>query len=424
MNGSPRLSRWSCAAVSAAAMAALAGKLLDVPILAGAVSSSIPMAPSTAVAFLFLAAALHPDLPWSRARRALLLPVFAVSIPALAVFATRYMTDGWAGIAANRPFDAWTNLWMMSPLTSGLFFVVGAASAARLRHGPGRASSAAAWASALAAASALVILIGYLYGVPLFYGGLVIPMAASTAESGRGLWPWSLFEGDSPRALMMRSFLPLGTAIIFAMGFVDSRIELSGTPLTSAAIMITAVVGTTWLVSRISARVGADIESAERRAGETESRYRTLFDNMINGLAHCRMVYDGDRPMDFIYLSVNKAFAALTGLKGVEGRKVSEVIPGIRESSPELFELYGRVARSGVPERVETHVKALDMWFDDLRRHHPAQAAGGRGLPDAEAGIARRAGRRHRPRLQQHAHRRRGEHRAFGGRLSVRRRAP
>jgi PAS domain S-box-containing protein len=75
------------------------------------------------------------------------------------------------------------------------------------------------------------------------------------------------------------------------------------------------------------------------------------------------MLFEGDRPQDFIYLDVNSAFETLTGLKNVVGKKVSEVIPGIRESDPELFEIYGRVALTGVPERFETHVESLGMWF-------------------------------------------------------------
>ena len=47
----------------------------------------------------------------------------------------------------------------------------------------------------------------------------------------------------------------------------------------------------------------------------------------------------------------------------MKGKKVSEVIPGIRESDPQLFEAYGRVALTGIPERFETYVKALEMWF-------------------------------------------------------------
>lgn len=101
----------------------------------------------------------------------------------------------------------------------------------------------------------------------------------------------------------------------------------------------------------------------KRALAESEEHYRFLFENMLNGFAFCRMIHDQGRPHDFIYLEVNSAFESLTGLKGVKGRKVSEVIPGIQASDPGLLEIYGRVASTGVPERFETFVEAMKMWF-------------------------------------------------------------
>ena len=96
---------------------------------------------------------------------------------------------------------------------------------------------------------------------------------------------------------------------------------------------------------------------------ESENLYRSLFENMLNGFAYCKMLFEDNQPQDFIYLKVNSAFEALTGLKQVIGKRVSEVIPGIRESDPELLEIYGRVASTGNPERFENYLEALKMWF-------------------------------------------------------------
>ena len=101
----------------------------------------------------------------------------------------------------------------------------------------------------------------------------------------------------------------------------------------------------------------------EARLRESEATYRSLFDNMLNGFAYCRMLFTDGKPDDFVYLSVNEAFGALTGLHNVVGKRVSEVIPGIRESDPTLIETYGRVAMTGKPERFEAHLSALEMWF-------------------------------------------------------------
>ncbi|HEX9006664.1 MAG TPA: PAS domain-containing protein, partial [Bacteroidota bacterium] len=103
---------------------------------------------------------------------------------------------------------------------------------------------------------------------------------------------------------------------------------------------------------------------ADRALRESERRYRSLFENMQEGYAHCRMLFDErGRPADFVYLDVNEAFTRLTGLRDVVGKRVSEVIPQARELSPELFETYGRVAASGIPEKFEINFAPLRKWL-------------------------------------------------------------
>lgn len=85
---------------------------------------------------------------------------------------------------------------------------------------------------------------------------------------------------------------------------------------------------------------------------------------MFDGFAYCQMVFDVEKhPVDFIYLEVSKNFESLTGLKEVAGKKVTEVIPGIRESNPELLEIYGRVSSTGKSERFEVYIKPIQKWF-------------------------------------------------------------
>lgn len=96
---------------------------------------------------------------------------------------------------------------------------------------------------------------------------------------------------------------------------------------------------------------------------ESEKRFRSLFEHMLDGVAYCRMLYDENgSPVDFIYLDVNSAYSELTGLHDVIGRKVSELLPDLRESDPELFGVYGRVAATGRPERLELFIKQLSLW--------------------------------------------------------------
>jgi len=106
-------------------------------------------------------------------------------------------------------------------------------------------------------------------------------------------------------------------------------------------------------------------KKVQNALAESEKKYRTLFENMLEGFAYCKMLFDNEGyPQDWIYIDVNHAFYKLTGLKNIEGKKVTEAIPGIIETQPELFETYGRVAVTGMPESIEIHFKPLQIWLN------------------------------------------------------------
>jgi two-component system cell cycle sensor histidine kinase/response regulator CckA len=108
--------------------------------------------------------------------------------------------------------------------------------------------------------------------------------------------------------------------------------------------------------------------TGRKRVEETlrasEEKYRGLFEHMVEGFAYCEMIFENGVPIDWKYISVNRAFESLTGLKDVIGRRVTEVIPGITETDPDILQTFGRVSLTGKPDRHEFHVKALQQWFD------------------------------------------------------------
>ena len=129
--------------------------------------------------------------------------------------------------------------------------------------------------------------------------------------------------------------------------------------------LISAIADTTGEITHFLA-VKEDITERRRVAielRESEARYRSLFEHMQEGVAYCQMLYENDQPQDFIYRTTNKAFEELTGLKNVAGKKVTEVIPNIRKSNPQLFEIYGRVASTGKPEKFEIFLESLKAWL-------------------------------------------------------------
>jgi PAS domain S-box-containing protein len=106
---------------------------------------------------------------------------------------------------------------------------------------------------------------------------------------------------------------------------------------------------------------------AESELLKSKEMYSSLFSNMIDAFAYCKMIFDeSGKPEDFEYLQINDAFEKITGLRreDIVGRRVSEAIPGIKNDNPELFEIYGRVASGGISERFELFFKPLELWLD------------------------------------------------------------
>jgi len=49
-----------------------------------------------------------------------------------------------------------------------------------------------------------------------------------------------------------------------------------------------------------------------------------MFESMAEGMAYCKILLDDEgRAVDFVYLEVNHAFNVMSGLKNVEGKRLS-----------------------------------------------------------------------------------------------------
>ncbi len=97
---------------------------------------------------------------------------------------------------------------------------------------------------------------------------------------------------------------------------------------------------------------------------ESEQQFRLLFENMEQGFALHKMIYDkANRPIDYQFVLLNKAFEKVTGLKVKDclGKTVKQVLPNIEDV---WIENYSEVASSGIPLRFENYAKELESYYE------------------------------------------------------------
>ena len=113
----------------------------------------------------------------------------------------------------------------------------------------------------------------------------------------------------------------------------------------------------------VSLRARAERELLQEELRKSDDRYQSLSENMQEGFSYCRVLFENDQPSDFLFLAVNNSFERLTGIKNAVGKTIIELIPNIREYIPGVFEIYGRVALTGQPERFEHYIATSRTWL-------------------------------------------------------------
>lgn len=98
---------------------------------------------------------------------------------------------------------------------------------------------------------------------------------------------------------------------------------------------------------------------------KTES-YSMILKNSPMAFAYHKIVLDtSGEPCDYIFLEVNLAFEEMTGLKGEDilGKRVTEIIPGIRKEPFDFVAVYGATALQGGTAEYEQYSEGLKRWY-------------------------------------------------------------
>ena len=99
--------------------------------------------------------------------------------------------------------------------------------------------------------------------------------------------------------------------------------------------------------------------------GISSQQFRILFDNLSQGVALYKMVFDKDgAPVNFILLESNKIYDDIHSFKRQRiGKKATQFNPKIKNNSIDWIGICGRVATTGVPEHFETYCKPQNKWY-------------------------------------------------------------
>ena len=97
---------------------------------------------------------------------------------------------------------------------------------------------------------------------------------------------------------------------------------------------------------------------------ESERTQHSLFENMLNSVAHCRVICDASgQAVDLEFLRVNRAFAEASGLTGAAGKRATDLIPDVMVQDPQLLEAFSRIASTGTADRFETELRSRRQWL-------------------------------------------------------------
>ena len=256
------------------------GWISAMPLLASVRAKYIPMAPSTALCFSLIGSGLlihllRPAWRWIPRVAAGLVLVMAIAKLVEIIGGFKFGIDAW--FVRNPGLFGAVPTGRMAPLTALTFVFTAAGLLALTGKHAGKSAGAA---GALVTVIGAVVLAGYAYGTPLLYGGTIIPVALSTAcgfflsgvsimtAAGVTGWPLRVFLGDSTRALLLRSFVPVVIAAALINGWVNTTLmenTRTNPALISALCAIAFAIFIAWLVSQVARVVGGRIDRAEEQ---------------------------------------------------------------------------------------------------------------------------------------------------------------
>jgi PAS domain S-box-containing protein len=105
-----------------------------------------------------------------------------------------------------------------------------------------------------------------------------------------------------------------------------------------------------------------ELQRTQAALRASEERYRFLFESIDEGFCVIQVLFDeAGTPSDYRFLETNPSFEHQTGLREVVGKTMRQLEPALEEH---WFQIYGRVAMTGEPNRFQNRAESLHRWYD------------------------------------------------------------
>ena len=327
---------------------AIAGWVLNFLIITRISYNYIPMAPSTALSFLILSVALFLHTHKPQSSYGIMFAgifVFLVLLMCSMIFIDFFVyiaVDPEQLLLQNPEKFGTIPIGRMSPITAANFLMA-CSSLLLLLISQGnkqRTKDVAASLGIAVCSVGLVMVLGYLYGTPVLYGGTIIPVALTTAiafvflgiglvaVAGQSSWPINQLTGLSVQARLMRTFLPVTILIVLVYGWLHDIIFLRTTnpALISSLFAILSFIAVAVIVIKISRGIGGEIDSAETKRRQAEEALRESEGKYYRMSQEFRALLDANPDILTLHDSDLRIIWANRGVVKEFGKDASELV--------------------------------------------------------------------------------------------------
>ncbi len=346
----------------------LAGWLSGIKTLSSFSSAFIPIAPSTSVTFIILSIHFLLFIRYEKTRNyesGLTSLVVIVGLFCLLLFFDYLFNFRWdiENIFIKNPFMfGRVTAGRMSPITALLFILICISLLSVRKNNPDWIKYIGGSFSLLVFLMSSVLLIGYMYKVPILYGSNIIPVSLPTSIcfflfsttlirfNESRFWTFNLITDNNITRQLLRSFLPVVVVIVIFQDYLIANLSfhLKNPTLSIAVILLVSIPVTIFLLTRVSANIGTQLLRAEQQLKESEEKFRSTMENSADA------IFITNQKGQYVY--TNKAVTEMLGYTYEEMMKktITDLCPA--DEIDDYLNMFGQILTEG---KVFTEIELL-----------------------------------------------------------------